>query len=95
LGIHKPSHLRRTIFGPSSGGLYGSCVVRLVAKSKQLFRYITANDPSTAYLCNSAYAIFGPSGICKWEGLVIHTLWQSLLLSSISILTLVVEHLSH
>jgi len=32
LGIHKPSHLRRTIFGPSSGGLYGSCVVRLVAK---------------------------------------------------------------
>ena len=31
-------------------------------------RYIAANSPSMTRLVNEAQAIFGPPGICKWEG---------------------------
>jgi len=51
-------------------------VTRLVATQQTdialLFSYITANGTSMAHLRNAARAIFGPPGICKWEGLCIH-----------------------
>jgi len=44
-------------------------VARLAAKQQTgvapLYRYITANDPSIAHLCNAERAIFGLPGICK------------------------------
>lgn len=35
-----------------------------------LYINLLARDPSMARLLNEARAIFGPSGICKWEGLL-------------------------
>ena len=61
--------------GPPSRGLYGPKVACLAAKQQTgvvlLFHYITANFSSMARLCNAARAIFGPPGICKWEGLAV------------------------
>jgi len=32
--VHRPSHLRRAIFGPSNGGLYVPLVARLASKQQ-------------------------------------------------------------